>query len=147
MQRLLVTPVVVQSINNTLSVGVCIIDNITSLLLNFIPYLREALSNDRADVALAIAEFTGVFAVLKLNVSTEVCNLMLSLAAAILKSLDNITVAKINCVNNALSRKAELTSDLLNSCLNIAAALLESVKVYIKSLCKLTKSKTVALNS
>ena len=115
--------------------------------MSFIPYLREALSADSADITLAVAKFASVIAVLKLNIDTEVCNLTLSLAAAILKNLDNITVTKINCVNNALSRKAELTSDLLNSCLNIAAALLESVKVYIKGLCELAKSKCVTLNS
>ena len=147
LHRLLVTLVVVQGINNTLGIGVYVIDNIASLLLSFIPYLRETLSDDSADITLAVAKFASIFAVLKLNIGTEVCNLALSLAAAILKNLDNITVAKINCVNNTLSRKAELTSDLLNSCLNIAATLLKSVEVEIKCLRKSADSKCITLNS
>ena len=147
MQRLLITPVVVQSINDALSVGICVVDNVTGLLLSFIPYLREALSNYSANVTLAVAEFTSILAVLKLNIGAEICNLTLSLAAAVFDSLNDIAVTHIHGIYNSLSRETNLAGNLLDSGLNIAATLLKSVEVNIKVLCKLADSERIALNS
>ncbi len=138
---------VVQSVNDALSVVLTGAKNIALILLSLESSRREALRNCKAEVALAIAKFASVLAVLKLNVSTEVCNLTLSLAAAVLESLDNIAVTEVNCVDNTLSRKANLAGNLLDSSLNVAAALLKSVEVDVEGLCKLAKSKAITMDS
>ena len=138
---------IVQRINNALSVILAGIENVASLALGLIRGRCKSLSDCKTKVTLAIANFSSVLAVLKLNVSAEVRNLTLSLAAAVLKSLDNIAVTEVNCVDNALSREANLASNLLDSSLNITAALLESVEVDVEGLCKLAKSKAITLDS
>ena len=60
--------------------------------------------------------------------------------------MNDIAVTEVNSVDNALSREANLTSNLLDSSLNIAAALLKSVEVNVKRLSQLAKSKAVALD-
>lgn len=137
---------VVQSVDDALSIVLTGAKNITLILLSLESSRREALRNRKAKVTLTIAEFTSVFAALKLNISTEVCNLALSLATAVLESLDYIAVTEVNCIDNALSRETNLASNLLDSSLNITAALLKSVEVNIKRLSQLAKSKAVALD-
>ena len=87
-----------------------------------------------------------VLTILEEQVTAEISNLALSLAAAVLQSLDNIAVTEVNSIDNTLSREANLTSNLLDSSLNIAAALLKSVEVNVKRLSQLAKSKTIALD-
>src|SRR5699024_6906268 len=96
---------------------------------------------------LTIAELTSLLTSLKLNICTEIGNLALSLAAAVLQSLDDVAVTEVNSVDNTFSRETNLTSNLLDSSLNVAAALLKSVEVDVESLCKLAKSKAIALDS
>jgi hypothetical protein len=145
-QSLFVLPVVVQSVDDTLSVVLTGAKNIALILLSLESSRREALRNRKAKVTLTIAEFGSVFTILEEQVTTEISNLALSLAAAVLQSLDNIAVTEVNSIDNTLSREANLTSNLLDSSLNIAAALLKSVEVNVKRLSQLAKSKTIALD-
>ena len=117
------------------------------MMLHLLEGLDRGLRNRKAKVTLTIAEFGSVFTILEEQVTAEISNLALSLAAAVLQSLDNIAVTEVNSIDNTLSREANLASNLLNSSLNIAAALLKSVEVNVKSLCQLAKSKAIALNS
>ena len=145
-RSLFVLPVVVQSVDDTLSVVLTIAKNIALILLSLESSRREALRNRKAKVTLTIAEFGSVFTILEEQVTAEISNLALSLAAAVLQSLDNIAVTEVNSIDNTLSREANLTSNLLDSSLNIAAALLKSVEVNVKRLSQLAKSKTIALD-
>ena len=133
-QSLFVLPVVVQSVDDTLSVVLTGAKNIALILLSLESSRREALRNRKAKVTLTIAEFGSVFTILEEQVTAEISNLALSLATAVLQSLDNIAVTEVNSIDNTLSREANLTSNLLDSSLNIAAALLKSVEVNVKRL-------------
>ena len=96
---------VVQSVDDTLSVVLTGTKNIALINLCLITNLSKALCDCYAEVTLAIANFRCVFTALELNICTEIGNLALSLAAAVLQSLDNIAVTEVNCVDNALSRE------------------------------------------
>lgn len=145
-QSLFVLSVVVQSVDDTLSVVLTGAKNIALILLSLESSRREALRNRKAKVTLTIAEFGSVFTILEEQVTAEISNLALSLAAAVLQSLDNIAVTEVNSIDNTLSREANLASNLLDSSLNITAALLKSVEVNVKRLSQLAKSKTIALD-
>jgi hypothetical protein len=132
---LLILPVSIQRINDALSVVLTGTDDVALVLLSLEGSSREALGNCSSEVALTIAQFCSVLAILEKQVCTEIGNLALSRAATVVKGLNDTAVTKVSSIDNLLSREVNCSTNLTDSSLNVAAALLKSVEVYIEVLC------------
>ena len=148
----------VQSINDTLSIGVAGSNDVASLLLSVVTNLCKASFKTRigtvetclhtkAQITYALLNRIDCVFLCKLILEAHTLYELLSLAAAVFESLNDIAVAHIDSVDNTLSGETNLACNLLDSSLNIATTLLQRVEVNVKSLCKLADSKAITLNS
>ena len=131
---------IVQSVDYAL--GVCIprSNYVTSLLLRLVTHLREApfkarigtvktCLHTKSEVAKALLHRGDGILLSELIFIPHSLNELLSLAAAVFDSLNDIAVTHIHGVDNSLSRETNLASNLLNSRLNIASTFLKCVEV------------------
>lgn len=147
----------VECVDDTLSVCVVCGDDFTGLLLGIVANLCKAPFetcvspvetglHTIAEVAEAPLHSSDAVLLCELVLVAHALYKLLSAAAAVLNGRNNSGVAEVDCVDNALSREAYLTGDVLDSGLNIAAALLKSVEVDIQGLRELADSVAIALH-
>ena len=135
-----------QSVNNTLSVVLTCTDDVTLVLLHLETKVRSSSFYTSVGIAKALLHLVNDVLLTKLVVVPHLDDVLLSLAAAILKRNCHLQVTLRDRVDYSLCRESYLTTKLLDASLDATDRVLQGVEVTVQIACQHLKVVAVTLD-
>ena len=135
-----------QGVDNALGVVLTCTDDVTLVLLHLETEVRSCSFYTSVGIAKALLHLVNDVLLTHLVLITHTDNVLLGLAAAILKRNCHLQVPLRNSVDYSLCRESYLTAKLLDACLDATDRVLQGVEVTVQIACQHLKVVAVTLD-